>query len=112
MKFALCNEMFGEAPFDEVCREAAAAGYQGVEIAPFTLAPLVTDLSLDDLHRLRRQAEDAGVEVVGLHWLLAKTTGRRLLRRLAIPTGLRRLLRRLAIPTGLRRLLRRLAIPT
>jgi sugar phosphate isomerase/epimerase len=75
MKFAICNELFEGWPFEKVCRYAKSVGYDGVEVAPFTLAPLITDLSAGDLAELRKVAADAGVTLIGLHWLLAKTEG-------------------------------------
>ena len=71
MKFALCNEMFEERPLEEAVEVAARLGYQGLELAPFTLARDVRDLPAEELHRVRRVVEGAGLEVVGLHWLLA-----------------------------------------
>ncbi len=80
MKYAFCNEMFGEQPFDQVCATMRALGYTGVEIAPFTLLAAtdafdVRDVSAGQRMELKQQAADAGLEVVGLHWLLAKTSG-------------------------------------
>jgi len=74
-KFAICNETFKDWPFDKAFAFAAQCGYRGLEIAPFTISPYVTDISTADRARVRRQAEQAGLEVVGLHWLLAKTKG-------------------------------------
>ena len=77
MKYALCNEMFGDLPFGEVCATARELGYTGIEIAPFTMhgsEPFdVGNVSADVRQMHRQQAADAGLEVVGLHWLLAKT---------------------------------------
>lgn len=75
MKFGLCQELFGERPWDEQCRTMAELGYHGVEIAPFTLASRVTDLTADERRALRESVETNGLEVIGLHWLLAKTEG-------------------------------------
>ncbi|MEJ7639032.1 MAG: TIM barrel protein, partial [Singulisphaera sp.] len=50
-------------------------GYDGLEIAPFTLAPRITDVSPRERRELRAQVEDAGLRTIGLHWLLAKTEG-------------------------------------
>jgi len=75
MKFALCNEMFGQRPLDEVATLASRLGYQGLEVAPFTLAADVRDLPAAEVQRLRRAAEEAGLEVVGFHWLLASPPG-------------------------------------
>jgi hypothetical protein len=37
-KYAICNETFGTWPFEQAWTYAAAWGYQGIEIAPFTIA--------------------------------------------------------------------------
>ena len=80
MKFAICNEMFGEQNFADTFSTIRKLGYTGVEIAPFTLAPQdvpfdVRNVPAERIVEVRAQAEDAGLEVVGLHWLLAKTEG-------------------------------------
>jgi len=75
MKFAICNETFQDWPFDRAFAFAAECGYTGLEVAPFTIANYATDISPGRRAELRRQAEAAGLEVVGLHWLLAKTEG-------------------------------------
>jgi sugar phosphate isomerase/epimerase len=75
MRYAICNETYEGWDHERVCRHAANVGYTGLEVAPFTLAPRITDVSADQRRKLRRQAEDAGLTIIGLHWLLAKTTG-------------------------------------
>ena len=75
MKYAICNETFAGWEHDRVCATVAEYGYTGLEIAPFTLAPRITDVSTDRRSELRRTAERAGLSIVGLHWLLAKTEG-------------------------------------
>jgi len=80
MRYAICNETFGEQPFDEAWRLAREIGYTGVEIAPFTFMPGADVVDVRGVSQARRteakqQAADAGVEVVGLHWILAKTEG-------------------------------------
>jgi sugar phosphate isomerase/epimerase len=75
MNFATCNEHFEGWAFDRLCRYIKGIGYDGVELAPFTLAPTITDLGADRRAELRRQAADAGVQIIGLHWLLAGTSG-------------------------------------
>jgi sugar phosphate isomerase/epimerase len=75
MKFAICNELFEDWPFDRVCRFVKGVGYDALELAPFTLAGRITDVTPGRRAELRRQAADAGVEIIGLHWLLAKTEG-------------------------------------
>ena len=75
MKFATCNEHFEGWPFDRFCRYVRSVGYEGVELAPFTLAPTITDLTAAQRKEHRQQAADAGVTIIGLHWLLAGTQG-------------------------------------
>ena len=75
MKFAICNETFQDWPFDKAFAFAAECGYTGLEMAPFTISDIVTDISAAKRTEVRRQAEAAGLEIVGLHWLLAKTEG-------------------------------------
>jgi sugar phosphate isomerase/epimerase len=75
MCYAICNETFEGWDHERVCRFVAGAGYTGLEVAPFTLAPRVTDITAEERRTLRRQAEDAGVRIIGLHWLLARTEG-------------------------------------
>jgi sugar phosphate isomerase/epimerase len=75
MKFGICNEQFEGWSFDRICRFVRQAGYDGLELAPFTLAAAITDVSRATRAELRQRAADAGVEILGLHWLLAKTQG-------------------------------------
>ena len=75
MKFAICNETFGDWPFDEAFGFARDCGYAGIEIAPFTIHPDARQISPARRTEVRRQAEAAGLSVIGLHWLLAKTEG-------------------------------------
>jgi sugar phosphate isomerase/epimerase len=74
-KFAICNETFEGWEHARVCRFVAELGYKGLEIAPFTLAPRITDVSDAQRHSIRAEAEDAGLQIIGLHWLLARTEG-------------------------------------
>jgi len=75
MRYAICNETFGEWPLAKACDFAAACGYSGIEVAPFTLSRLATDLSAAERGEIRRTIARAGLDCVGLHWLLAKTEG-------------------------------------
>jgi sugar phosphate isomerase/epimerase len=75
MKYAICNELFENWPFDKVCQYVKSVGYDGLEVAPFTLAPRITDVDKAQRAQLRREAEAAGVHIIGLHWLLAGTEG-------------------------------------
>ena len=75
MRYAICNETFEGWDHARVCRYVADLGYTGLELAPFTLASRITDVTAERRRTLRRQAEDCGVTILGLHWLLAKTEG-------------------------------------
>lgn len=75
MKYAICNETFLDWPFERAFAFARECGYTGIEIAPFTLATYATDITAPRRAEVRKQAAAADLEVVGLHWLLAKTEG-------------------------------------
>jgi len=75
LKTSICNELFQGWPIERVFEYAARLGYDGVEIAPFTLADSVTEISTKRRNAIRRAAEDNGIEIVGLHWLLVKPEG-------------------------------------
>lgn len=75
MRFSLCNEVLREWPFERQCAYAAALGYAGLEVAPFTLADDPTRLTARDAARLKAVAADHGLVVTGLHWLLVAPTG-------------------------------------
>lgn len=75
MRFAICNETYQDWSLADICADVAAAGYDALEIAPFTLRMPVEELTEADAREAGRIARDAGLAVSGLHWLLAKTEG-------------------------------------
>jgi len=75
MKYAICNETFQDWPFDKAFAFARECGYTGLEIAPFTINTDVREISAAKRAEVRKQVEAADLEMIGLHWLLAKTTG-------------------------------------
>ena len=75
MKISICNEVFEGWPIEKVFEYAAEVGYDGVEIAPYTLADSVTQISPERRKAIRQAAEKCGIEIVGLHWLLRKPEG-------------------------------------
>lgn len=75
MKFALCNEVLQPLSFAQQCKLAADLGYDGLEVAPFTLAADPMQLTDADAARFRQVAADHGLQVFGLHWLLVAPTG-------------------------------------
>jgi sugar phosphate isomerase/epimerase len=75
IKLGICNELFEGWDFARVCRTVKEVGFDGLEIAPFTLAPRIDVLGADKRRELKAIVADAGLETIGLHWLLAKTEG-------------------------------------
>lgn len=69
-RYAMCNEAFDGQRFQDVCRLLRSLGYQGIEIAPFTLAADPLDVSAAQRAEYRRTMSDEGIQFVGLHWLL------------------------------------------
>jgi sugar phosphate isomerase/epimerase len=75
MRYAICNETFEGWNHARVCRQVAELGYEGLEVAPYTLATRITDVTSERRQTLRREAEACGLRIIGLHWVLAKTEG-------------------------------------
>lgn len=76
MYLALCNEVLRDLSFPDQCKMAAALGYRGLELAPFTLdAETPHRLPQQRRRKVRQIAEDHGLTVVGLHWLLIAPAG-------------------------------------
>jgi len=75
MRIALCNEVLGDMPLERQCEYAAALGYDGLEIAPFTLSNSPEKISTADAAKIRSTVEASGLVVTGLHWLLVKPDG-------------------------------------
>lgn len=75
MRLALCNEVIAPMPFPAQCEYAAKLGYDGLEIAPYTLSDEPHRMGSSQIAAARAAARDAGIEVTGLHWLLIKPAG-------------------------------------
>lgn len=75
MRLALCNEVLGEMDFASQCAYAAALGYDGLELAPFTLAADPTAIAAGEARRIASIAADHGIAISGLHWLLVAPGG-------------------------------------
>ncbi|MEM0896157.1 MAG: sugar phosphate isomerase/epimerase family protein [Verrucomicrobiota bacterium] len=72
MKFAICNETYQGWSFERTCEHVALTGYDGIEIAPFTLKEDPRALTEEEATVFSKTAAKAGLEVVGLHWLLVR----------------------------------------
>ena len=75
VSFAICNEIFKGWKLEEAMSYAAKAGYDAIEIAPFTIAKYVTDIPAAERQRIREAAAGAGLAISGIHWVLAQTEG-------------------------------------
>jgi D-psicose/D-tagatose/L-ribulose 3-epimerase len=75
MRLALCNEVLGGLPLQRQCEMAAALGYDGLEIAPFTLSDTPEKISTAEAAKIRKTVEASGLVITGLHWLLVKPDG-------------------------------------
>lgn len=75
MKFAICQELFESTPWAEQCRIIADVGYTGIEAAPFSIGDDLASVPESQLTEMKTVAADHGLEIIGLHWLLAKTEG-------------------------------------
>src|ERR671934_2757986 len=75
MRIALCNEVISPMPFPQQCEYAAKLGYDGLEVAPYTLSDEPHRIGAAQLVAARSAAADAGVAITGLHWLLVKPAG-------------------------------------
>src|SRR3982074_795497 len=75
MRIALCNEVLAAMPLERQCEYAARLGYDGLEIAPFTLSSTPEKISTAEAAKIRATVEASGLVVTGLHWLLVKPEG-------------------------------------
>jgi D-psicose/D-tagatose/L-ribulose 3-epimerase len=75
MRIALCNEVLAGMTLERQCEVAARLGYDGLEIAPFTLSSSPQKISTAEAGKVRATVEASGLLVTGLHWLLVKPEG-------------------------------------
>jgi D-psicose/D-tagatose/L-ribulose 3-epimerase len=75
LRLALCNEVIAGMDFARQCEFAATLGYDGLEVAPFTLADEPHLIGANQIAGIRRTAEQAGIAICSLHWLLVKPAG-------------------------------------
>ena len=75
MKFAICNETYQGWTLEKTCEHIAQCGYDGVEMAPFTMDNDPRQLTEQQATDAGKIIAAAGLEMVGLHWLLVKPEG-------------------------------------
>jgi D-psicose/D-tagatose/L-ribulose 3-epimerase len=72
---AICNEMWKGEPVEQVFATAREMGYDGVEIAPFTLAESADQVPAGRRRQIARAAADSGIKMPALHWLFVGPAG-------------------------------------
>ncbi|MCW4021033.1 MAG: sugar phosphate isomerase/epimerase [Candidatus Bathyarchaeota archaeon] len=75
MRFSICNELFENWSLEKVFEYVAALGYDGVEIAPFTLAKSVDEIGGSARRRMRELAKHRGLTIAGIHWVMKGPEG-------------------------------------
>jgi sugar phosphate isomerase/epimerase len=75
VRHAICNEVFENWSFADTCRAIRKAGYNGIEIAPFTLAENPATISPAARRENRDIMASEGLLFVGLHWLMVSPKG-------------------------------------
>lgn len=75
MRHAICNEIFEGWTFPAAAKAIRAAGYEGIEIAPFTLGESPAEISIDQRRQVRSIIDSEGLKFVGLHWIMMSPKG-------------------------------------
>lgn len=75
MRFSICNETFQDWSLEATMSFCAKSGYDAIEIAPFTLASRVTDLTPNQRQEIAVLAKKNHLSISAIHWVLAKTEG-------------------------------------
>lgn len=76
MKLGVCSEIFKE--WNDIARTidfVKETGYDGIEIAPFTFSPYVTDISVQTRREIVSCAEKADLDIIGIHWVFVGPDG-------------------------------------
>ncbi|HUW61197.1 MAG TPA: sugar phosphate isomerase/epimerase family protein [Candidatus Bathyarchaeia archaeon] len=76
MKLGICSEIFKD--WNDVGRAidyVKQAGYDGLEIAPFTLAQYVSDVPQQVRRDIVARAQAAKLDILGIHWVLVGPEG-------------------------------------
>src|SRR5687767_9684406 len=75
IRFGICNEIFKDWPLEKGFEFAAKTGYDAIEIAPFTIANHVTDISATQRQQIKDLAAKNSIAISGIHWVLVQTEG-------------------------------------
>lgn len=74
-RLSVCNELYEKADFAGTCGSIRRAGWDGIEIAPFTLMTDATRLPPGRRREVRDIIVSEGLAFVGLHWLTVGPAG-------------------------------------
>ncbi len=86
MKYSICSDTFPDWELADIFRYAAQLGYQAVELAPYSFCNSVVDVAPAERKEMKGWAQEAGIEVAGLHALFTPIPG--LKPKFACPPGL------------------------
>jgi len=74
-RHSICNEVYAGWDFAAACRHMRQAGYDGIEIAPFTLAEDPATIPAAKRREYRDIIAAEGLAFAGLHWLMVSPKG-------------------------------------
>ncbi|MBI5086317.1 MAG: sugar phosphate isomerase/epimerase [Acidobacteria bacterium] len=74
-RHSICNEIYQGWDFARSCRHMKETGYQGIEIAPFTLSEDPCTIPAAERANYAEIIRSEGLEFVGLHWLMVAPKG-------------------------------------
>lgn len=74
-RHSICNEVYQRWDFAKTCQHIKETGYQGIEIAPFTLSEDPCNIPASDRKAHAEIIIGEGLTFVGLHWLMVAPKG-------------------------------------
>jgi len=74
-RHSICNEVYEGWSITNMCRSIKGFGYDGIEIAHFTMAPDPVAISPEQRREYRDIIRGEGLYFVGLHWLMVAPPG-------------------------------------
>jgi sugar phosphate isomerase/epimerase len=75
MRIGICNEIFKDWLIEDTFEYIKKIGYEGLEIAPFTLAEDISFLPSSEVEKINETSAKTGIKIIGTHWLLVKPDG-------------------------------------
>jgi len=75
MKYSICSDTFPDWELEDIFKYAAGLGYQAVELAPYSFCSSVMEVSSAERSKIKKWAQEAGVEITGIHSLFAPIPG-------------------------------------